>query len=222
MAVGHIPAGGSRVCFCTRSTQLLSDVAFMNKLLQEQDKLQQAAAAVLAETPLLSLLSKLGKPVQTGSSVTGLMVYPDIDFAVLAEERDFQKAVDLVPEIISTLGASSVKIANFATDGGESASYFVGFEFAHQGRSWQIAATVSAPGPIITNPPELADWLRAITSEERVAILTLKKELVEAQRYGSAKSKPPYTFRSVHLYEAVLVGKARSVSDIEAYFRRKS
>jgi len=194
----------------------------MNYLLQEQADLQVAAEQVLADTPLLGLLKNLGQPTQTGSSVTGLMVYPDIDFAIHTKEPNFQAAVKLVAEVVKDLKASAVKIADFAADDAETASYYLGFDFMHDGRKWHIDATVSEPGPITTNPPELADWLKAMTEDERLTLLKLKKELIDAQRYVGARSKPPYTFRSTHLYEAVLKGKARTISEAEQYFRQNS
>lgn len=185
---------------------------------KEQEQLQDQASDFLASTKTLSLLRRLGAVTQTGSSVTGLMVYPDIDFAIHAEQRNFDDAVKLVPDIIAELSATALKIAHFKDEEGNTDGYYIGFEVPFNGQNWHIDATVGVPGPIITNPPELSGWLEAMSEDERRAILELKKELIEARRYMGSRSLPPHTFRSVHLYEAVLRGGARTIADLENYF----
>lgn len=186
-----------------------------------QDNLQNEATGLLSKTPLLRLLGTLGKVIQTGSSVTGLMVYPDIDFAVHNDEPNFDDAVKLVPILVAELKASAVKVADFSTDLNERASYYIGIEFPFCGNTWHIDATISKPGPVTTNPPDLADWIAHMSDEQRATILKLKKELFDARRYIGSKSRPPHTFRSTHLYEGILVGGAKSVKELEYYFKNK-
>jgi hypothetical protein len=191
----------------------------MQDLLSLAGELQQAADKMLDESPLLDLLGELGRVIQTGSSTLGLMVYPDIDFSVQNSTPMVQKAIDLTPPVFSRLRATVLKIHDFAATKDEAASYYLGIEFPYDGRSWHIDATVGLPGPITTKPPELAKWLKELSEDKRKTILKLKKELIDAKRYAGAKSQPPYTFRSSHLYEAILKGGARSTSEVEAYFK---
>lgn len=190
----------------------------MSTYLDQQNELQQQAKELLATTQLLSLFETIGTPVQTGSSVTGLMAYPDIDFALQTNQPDFQKAVKLVPDIISQLSATSCKIATFANNPAETAYFYVGFTMPFNGRSWEISATACGMGTIQTNPPELSQWLATMTDEQRRTIIQLKHELIAARRYVGSKSQPPYTFRSVHLYEGVLKGNSKTIADLETYF----
>lgn len=192
----------------------------MKKTIEQQNELQQQAKELLDKTSVLDLLSRLGHPIQTGSSVTGLMVYPDIDFAIQTKNPDVQDAIDLVPLVFTQLAATSCKVADFSTNPKESAGYFIGFEFPYAGQTWQISATVGKPGPIITDPPQLNSWIKNMSEQQREIILKLKKELIDANRYSGAKSQPPHTFRSVHLYEAVLKGGAKTVTEIEEYFSK--
>lgn len=191
----------------------------MSDVLSLQDALQQEAKELLARTTLPDLLSRLGEPIQTGSSVTGLMVYPDIDFTVQNAAPDFQDALRLIPRIYDELSPTALKVADFGSDANEPASYYIGFDFKFKDKSWHIDATVTQPGPITTNPPELQDWLDAMTDKQRKTILRLKKELIDTKRYVGSKSQPPYTFRSSHLYEGVVRGSAKTVGQLEAYFR---
>ncbi len=190
----------------------------MSDATENQQALQREAELLLRETPLLEMLSRMGTPIRTGSSVTGLMAYPDIDFAVQHEDPDFGEATRLVPEACERLGATAVKIADFTAAEGESAAFYVGIEMPFRGRVWHIDATITKPGPIATNPPEMAGWLEDMSDAQRETILVLKRQLIDAGRYVGARSRPPYTFRSAHLYEAVLQGDAASVSDLEKYY----
>jgi hypothetical protein len=187
-----------------------------------QNQLQQEARDLLSSTSILEKLNTLGRVTQTGSSVTNLMVYPDIDFAVQNNQLDFDSAVQLVPDIISDLKATAVKIADFRTESDPKAGYYIGFELPYRNRTWHIDATVGGEGVITTNPPELAEWIAEMTEDERETILELKKELIDSKRYVGARSQPPYTFRSSHLYEGVLLGKAKSITALEEYFTQTS
>ena len=55
----------------------------MSGLLDQQQALQDEAAAVLADLDLRRLLQEVGRPVQVGSVALGLMVARDIDVTVL-------------------------------------------------------------------------------------------------------------------------------------------
>ena len=55
----------------------------MSGLLDQQQALQDEAAAVLDDLALLPLLQEVGRPVQVGSVALGLMVARDIDVTVL-------------------------------------------------------------------------------------------------------------------------------------------
>lgn len=191
----------------------------MTDYLELADELQRASKQVMDESPLLALLSKLGKVTQTGSSVTGLMAYPDIDFAIQTPKPRIQSAIDLTPIIFSELSATTLKIVKLNLAESKNLDYYVGIDFAYNNRSWHIDATVGLPGQIVTNPPKLAGWLRAMSQKQRLIILRLKKELIDAKRYAGANSQPPYTFRSVHVYEAVLKGDVKTVEELEEYFK---
>lgn len=192
----------------------------MSDLLAQQDQLQAEAKSLLKHTAVLEFLRKLGNPIQTGSSVTGLMVYPDIDFSVQNDDYNVQDAIALTNSLFERLGATAFKIADFSRDESESAGYYVGFELPYNGKSWHIDATISKVGPIVTNPPEMQNWIDVMTNDERVTILNLKKQLIDTKRYVGARSQPPYTFRSSHLYEGVLKGEARTIVDLENYFKK--
>jgi hypothetical protein len=193
----------------------------MIDLLAQQNQLQAEAKALLKNTAILEFLGKLGNPIQTGSSVTGLMVYPDIDFSVQNDTFDIRNAIALTDSLFERLNVTAIKIADFAQNKEEGAGYYFGFELPYRGKTWHIDATVSKVGPIVTNPPELQGWIENMNADDRMIILDLKKQLIDAKRYVGARSQPPYTFRSAHLYEGVLKGGAKSLTDLENYFKSK-
>lgn len=191
----------------------------MTDVLDQQNRLQNEARNLVDSTSLLSFLKRLGQPIQVGSSVTGLMTHPDIDFTIQNDTLDINDAIALTSVLFEELKISALKIADFRKDKDGDAGYYIGFELPFNNKTWHIDATVGKVGPIVTNPPELATWLEAMNNEDRITILTLKKQLIDEKRYVGVRSQPPYTFRSVHLYEAVLKGGAKTVTDVENYFR---
>jgi len=187
-----------------------------------QNELQENSSDLLAHVPILQRLKELGDVTQTGSSVTGLMVYPDLDFAIQNDAPDFDRALQLIPSLFSELGATAIKLADFRTPENRLAGYYIGFDLPYKGMDWHIDATVGPRGPIVTNPPELANWIESMSAEQRITILSLKKQLVDTKRYVGSKSQPPFTFRSTHVYEGVIVGNVSTIVDLEEYFSQKS
>ncbi len=192
----------------------------MDILLETQHELQATAKRLLTVSPLLELLSGLGKPTQRGSSVTGLMVYPDIDLTIQHENPDVQSAIDIVPMLYQQLQATKIHLADFRDNPTEHASYYLGIALPFDGKSWSIDATITTIGPIVSDPPELDEWIASMTYQQKLIILQLKYELIQTRRYVGARSQPPYTFRSIHLYEGVLKGNAQSIDALERYFKQ--
>ena len=52
------------------------------ELLRRADRLRAEAAGVIADLDLVALLGRVGEVEHLGSSVSGLMVWRDVDFAV--------------------------------------------------------------------------------------------------------------------------------------------
>lgn len=190
----------------------------MVDLIKNEHELHSSADDMIENSPLMGLLNRLGTPIFMGSYTTGLMVYPDIDLTIQSSTTVYQDLVNIIPEVHQKLDERNIKIADFSKDESESAVCYIGIEFDYNQTLWHISATITKPGPIISNPADLPLWFKNMSQEQRITILKLKKELLGLKRYGSSHSKPPYTFRSVHLYEGVLVGKAKSVKELEQYF----
>lgn len=187
-----------------------------DELLRQADELQDLARRLLHKTPVLQLLRNFGDPVETGSSAIGLMVYPDIDLAVQTDAPDIGKAIELFPDIFYQTNAHEVKITKL--DGG---FFYIGIVMPFTGKIWKIDATVCPTGIVGTDPPELKTWLQNVSPKQRLTILRLKNKLLNSKRYVGAKSQPPYTFRSTHLYEGVLAGNVQTITQLEKYWEDK-
>ena len=85
-------------------TSATIDPARAAELLARQDALQAEAAEVIAALDLPALLTRAGRAEQIGSSVSGLMVWRDLDFNIVAPAlgRD-GLAEDLRPHGVRTL-----------------------------------------------------------------------------------------------------------------------
>lgn len=70
------------------------DSAYARDLLQRQDALQDEARQVAAELDLVGRLSHAGRVEQVGSSVSGLMVWRDLDFNVLCRDFTLERAFE--------------------------------------------------------------------------------------------------------------------------------
>src|SRR3954470_10208473 len=77
------------------------DDAYAQELLRRQDALQAEARGVVAELGLVPLLSRAGRVEQVGSSVSGLMVWRDIDFGVLCRDLTAARAVEAIRPLLT-------------------------------------------------------------------------------------------------------------------------
>lgn len=66
------------------------DASAAVELLRRQEALQTEAHQLIGHLDLFTMLSHAGKPEQIGSSVSGLMVWRDLDFNVLCSHRDLR------------------------------------------------------------------------------------------------------------------------------------
>ena len=61
------------------------DPAYVAELNARQEALQREAHALVVELDLLATLAQVGPAHQLGSSISGLMVWRDLDFIIICE-----------------------------------------------------------------------------------------------------------------------------------------
>jgi hypothetical protein len=70
-------------------------------LLRRQEAIQAEAYQLIVHLDLITMLSLAGKPEQIGSSVSGLMVWRDIDFNVLCSHRSLRGLFETMQPLLT-------------------------------------------------------------------------------------------------------------------------
>src|SRR5262245_24679260 len=81
-------------------TRLL-DATYAAELLQRQSLLQAEARPVLVDLDLMSYLSRLGPADLVGSSVSGLMVWRDLDVGVRCPQPSAERVFEALQPILT-------------------------------------------------------------------------------------------------------------------------
>ena len=188
------------------------------QLLKHEQILHDSCTRLLEKTKLLERLKPLGSVEPMGSYVTGLMAWPDLDMAIGARQPD-SAAMRLLIETLHSDVPEIYKLtfADLDRQHPGSNTFYLGLQVLFEGRDWKVDITMVTPDKVVSDP-RLVTWLKNMTPEQRIDILRLKTELMAAHRYLGAKSEPPKSFRSIHLYEGVFEGKAKTILDLERYF----
>ena len=88
------------------------DPAYAEELLRRQGALQAEASRVIDELDLMRALARGGHPEQIGSSVSGLMVWRDLDVAVVSPGLAVDRAWDIMRPIITRPSITRVSYSN--------------------------------------------------------------------------------------------------------------
>jgi hypothetical protein len=77
------------------------DATYAAELLQRQRSLQAEAREVLVDLDLMSRLSRLGQAEQVGSSVSGLMVWRDLDVGARCPQPSAERVFETLQPILT-------------------------------------------------------------------------------------------------------------------------
>jgi hypothetical protein len=196
------------------------DPASAAELLHRADLLQAEAAEVIADLDLLALLGRVGEVEQLGSSVSGLMVWRDIDFVARCRDLTPSRAWDALRPLLTNPGLTRLNYRNEAGERsptGQAADqrfYFVTYVETAAGHEWKIDLSLwlsDAPRPHLA---QLADLRRRLTDETRLAILWIKDVWHRLPTY-------PDEVSGVDVYDAVLEHGVRTPDQFAAYLRQR-
>lgn len=190
-------------------------------LLARQADLQAEATYVLTFLRLPERLAVLGTFEQIGSSVSGLMVWPDLDVMVRGDRPDPARVTAALAPVMAAPGV--LETHYFEQTGPRSPSgkpqderhYFVLRVALPSGRVWKVDVSIwrsDAPRPQRAQAERFA---AALTPQERLAILWIKSVWCERPEY-------PEAVGGTDVYEAVLRGGARSPADFETFLRNRA
>jgi hypothetical protein len=152
----------------------------VDELLRRQAKLRSAADRLLAELDLAGLFADIGPVLLTGSYVSGLMTWPELDVMLLARP-DFSPhdMLGLLRRVVDLQGVTGFDYrdergAKRPTEHIRDERYHVGITVDRDDEPWHIDLSVWLHD-IHANVTEWHEQLRDdITPEQRAAVLLIK------------------------------------------------
>ena len=178
----------------------------MNAVLARAEKRRKRALQIIDELDLMNRWSPFGRPVVVGAVSHGLVVAPDIDMEVQAEDPQIGQGFQVMAQVAES---SNVVRIEFKNDLGTRGKWFY-WEVHYRdedGVVWTIETYFCGPGdPYAGFSERLTEAMKkALTEDHRVAILTVKEALCERGLMEDTKS--------TDIYRAVVDDRIRSVGD---------
>jgi hypothetical protein len=196
------------------------DEAYAARLLERQEALQAEANSLVGQLDLPAMLGRAGRFERLGSSVSGLMVWRDLDLGVscgvLSPERAWEAMVPLAAHPRTTRLSYRNEIGPLAPPELRSHGryYYVAHHETETGEEWKIDVSLwspeSPPGPF-AHAEELR---RRLTPETRLAILWIKDAWHREPSY-------PDLVGGVDVYDAVLEHGVRTPEQFGRYLRQR-
>ena len=145
------------------------EAAYATRLLERQDILQAKANRLVEQLDLPSMLSRAGRFERLGSSVSGLMVWRDLDLGVscgrLSPERAWETMVPLAAHPRTTRLDYRNEVGRLTPPElrGYGRYYFVAYHETEAGDEWKIDVSLWSP----ESPPSGARPRRASPTSRR-------------------------------------------------------
>jgi len=190
-------------------------------LLQRQEALQVEAHQLIVHLDLFTLLSHAGKPEHIGSSVSGLMVWRDLDFNVLCSHRSLQTIVETMQPLLTNPRVTKLHYSN-ETQGlappelqSDERYYFVTYYETEVGHQWKIDISFWLSEKPRTQLAHLEYLSEHLTEETRLAILWIKDIWQHQPSY-------PYQVGGTDIYDAVLEHGVRTPEQFKMYLLERA
>jgi hypothetical protein len=185
-------------------------------LLARQAALQDEARAVLAALDLAELMADIGPLLITGSLVSGLMCWREVDVMVhVGSDFSPQDVMGLLARVVSRAEVTGLEYRDErgprrVTGQVRDERYHVPLTVEHAGRSWQVDLTLWLHD-LHENVTRWHEKLREqITAEQRLAVLRIKDHWYRLPAY-------PHEVGSLEIYTAVMDGGVRTPSQFAAW-----
>jgi hypothetical protein len=189
-------------------------------LLARQSALQDEARQVLAGLDLAAVVAGAGPLLVTGSFVSGLMCWPEVDVMVHVgsgfSPRDVMR---LLARIVSRPGVTGLDYRDkrgprCVTGQVRDERYHVLLIVKHVGRCWQIDVTLWLHDPHLNVTRWHEELRERITAEERMAVLRIKDDWHQRPAY-------PHQVGGVQIYTAVLDDGVRTPGQFAAWLAQQ-
>jgi hypothetical protein len=183
----------------------------VSSLLDQQQALQDEAAAVLADLELLPLLQQVGRPVQVGSVALGLMVARDIDLTVLCATLETAPIFSVVEPLAGHPRVRELRFRDDTAHWNLDPNYPDGIYWgpryrSEDGADWNLDIWFIHEDSRPFDLEHLESLPQKLTPETREAILGIKE---------SCLGRPWYS--SYGIYTAVLDHGVRTHQEYRAY-----
>jgi hypothetical protein len=158
----------------------MASIASDDELVARQAALQAEGAEVLAELDLATVFADLGPVLLTGSFVSGLMAWPDLDVMVHVGAEftpsDVLRALRPMVELpgVVELEYRDERGPRSPTGTTRDERYHVAFALSRKDRTWQIDLTLWLNDPHANLTTWHENLRERITAEQRGAVLRIK------------------------------------------------
>ncbi|PYE53190.1 hypothetical protein [Deinococcus yavapaiensis] len=165
-------------------------------------------------------LGLLGTFERIGSSVSGLMVWPDVDVMVRTEHVHVADIMTAMAPVMASRGIREVlyrdETGERSPSGkpGDERHYFVLRYAAATGRLWKVDVTFWCSPILRPHRADAEHLAREMTSAQRLAVLWIKSVWCERPEY-------PEDVGGMDVYEAVLHHGVMSLEDFERFLARR-
>jgi len=196
------------------------DATYAAELLQRQDLLQAEARHVLADLDLMACLGRLGHAEHLGSSVSGLMVWRDLDVAARCSQPRADRVFTLLQPIMTHPQVHEVLYREETgprSPSGQPADqrYYVVLQYmTAAGQRWKIDISIWLSDAPRNQLGHLDDLARRLTDETRLAILWIKDVWHRLAAY-------PDEVSGVDIYAAVLDHGVRTPEQFAIYLQER-
>jgi hypothetical protein len=196
------------------------DESYAARLLERQDALQAEADRLVELLDLPAMLGRAGRFERLGSSVSGLMVWRDLDLGVscgvLSREKAWETMVPLLAHPNTTRLSYLNEIGQFTPPElrGYGRYYFVARHQTEAGGEWKIDVSLWSPESPPGRLAHAEQLRRRLTPETRLAILWIKDAWYRFPAY-------PDVVGGMDVYEAVLEHGVRTPEQFGRYLRRR-
>lgn len=190
----------------------------MNKLLQQQDALQNEANLLIEKLELRKTLNKVGVMSVVGSVELGLMTWRDIDIEVFVE----QASRDSISEVVKNLLNKAVNRIDFTfIDNNNNylqampEGLYLGIKYkVEKDIAWKIDIWFVS-GKHSEGFNHLTELKSKLTDEFKIIVLDIKSQIADNPKYKKE-------IMSVDIYDAVLNQNVKNLEEFKIYLKDRS
>ena len=197
------------------------DPTYAAELLERQRSLQAEARQVLSDLALMSFLSRLGHAEHVGSSVSGLMVWRDLDVGARCPQPSPDRVFQTLQPILTHSRVHEVLYREETGPRSPSGQptdqryYFVLRYMTAADQRWKIDISIWLSDAPRNQLGHLEDLARRLTDETRLAILWIKDVWHRLETY-------PDEVSGTEIYAAVLDHGVRTPEQFATYLLERS